>query len=154
MRSRVELYLHFVWATHQWLPLVTPEIEIAVYASILAEAERCRLEVLALNGIPDQVHLVVQKPAAITQSAIMQRVKGVSSTFVRDNVVTPGSRFHWQDGYGVFSFHGAQRGRVIAYVQNQKRYHATGDVRPNWEEDEEVRDVPVRRGGPDQGAGL
>ena len=145
-RSKVELYLHFVWATHRRLPLITPDIEAAVYACILAEAKRCRLEVLALNGMPDHVHLVVQKPATITEADIMRRVKGVSSTFVRDNIVAPGGTFRWQDGYGVFSFHGAQRARVIAYVQNQKRHHATGDVRPAWEEDEEVRDIPAPRG--------
>ncbi len=107
-RSKSEVYLHFVWTTYQRLPLVTPQIEQSVYALIQAEAKNCRVEVLAIGGMPDHVHLVVKKPTTISEAQLMQRVKGVSSTAMRNEAAASGGMFRWQENYGVFSFHKAQ----------------------------------------------
>lgn len=118
---------------------MTPRIEQQVYAAIVNEATRCRVEVLAIGGMPDHIHLVVKKPTTISEAQLMQRVKGVSSTVVRTRVIADEENFRWQENYGVFSFHGAHAGRVVAYVHNQKRHHSADKLRPDWEEpDEEV----------------
>lgn len=111
-RSKTGLYVHFVWATFQRLPLVAPTIEEPLYRCILAEANKLKLELLALGGMPDHVHLVVRKPPMVSESQIMQRIKGVSSTF-------------------------AQADRVVQYVKNQKTRHADNAVWPDWEEIDE-----------------
>jgi REP element-mobilizing transposase RayT len=136
-RSKVVLYLHFVWATYQLLPLITPDIEESVYAVIQAEAKRCGLTVLAIGGMPDHVHLLVRKPATITVAQVMQRIKGVSSTFVRQSVVAPGTVFRWQEHYAVFSFHSSLRDRVVEYVHGQKKHHTMGKLIASLEATEE-----------------
>ena len=45
--------------------------------------------------------------------------------------------FRWQEGYGVFSLGRNQLKHVLAYVQNQKRHHASGKTWPQWEETDE-----------------
>lgn len=133
-RSKAEIYLHFVWATYQRLPLVIEDIEGAVYCAIIAEANRLGAEVLAIGGMPDHVHLVVKKPPTIAESELMRRVKGVSSTYIREHLLAPDTLFRWQENYGVFSFHGRQVESVIAYVQRQKEHHEADRVRAEWEE--------------------
>jgi REP element-mobilizing transposase RayT len=72
--------------------------------------------------MPDHVHLVLKVPAMVSAAGVMQHVKGTSSTFGRDHC---GERrtFGWQDHYGVFSFSGGEKKRIIAYVLNQKTHH-------------------------------
>ena len=88
--------------------------------------------------MPDHIHLVVQMPAKCSPAQLMQRVKGRSSAWARQHLVS-GAFFGWQDGYGVFSFSRSHRQRVIAYVTNQKRHHAAGKLWPEWEQAGEAK---------------
>ena len=136
-RSTSELFVHFVWTTYERYPWIAPSLEERLYASIRAEAIRCGAEVLAVGGMPDHVHLVLRKPPSISESTLMQRIKGVSSTFIRQQILTNGEPFHWQEHYGVFSFHKRHVAQVVAYVNNQKQHHGAQEVRAAWEESDE-----------------
>jgi REP element-mobilizing transposase RayT len=136
-RSKVELYVHFVWATYRRNPWILPEFEQRLYAAIRLEANNCGAEALAIGGMPEHVHLVLKKPPTISESALMQRIKGTSSTIMRQKIIPAGEPFHWQENYGVFSFHVGQADKIIAYVENQKRHHSEGPLRPAWEENDE-----------------
>jgi len=142
-RSKSEIDLHFVWATYRRTPLVTPEWEQAIYASILQETRRQECEVLALGGMPDHIHLALAMPTKSCPATLMRCIKGVSSTFARQRLAQ-GEFFGWQDGYGVYSVCRAHRGTVIAYICSQKQHHAEGTIQPEWEEVDE--ETPVKAG--------
>ena len=131
-QSKAEILLHFLWATYQRRPLVRGEVERAAYASIMAESRRLGCEVIAIGGMPDHVHLVVQVPATVAPSGLMNQAKGVSSALIRSQVL-PGELFGWQDGYAVFSFSRSHRERVATYIRNQRQHHAAGDLWGVWE---------------------
>ena len=136
-RSRSELYVHFVWTTYLGEPMITPQLEPAVYRIILSEVNRRGAETCAIGGTPDHVHLVIKNPPTLSESPIMQRVKGVSSTLLRQSTHPFGGTFRLQSSYGVFSFHRNQLARVVEYVENQKRHHAESTVAAAWEKTEE-----------------
>jgi len=135
-RSKVQMYFHLVWGTWRRQPLVTPEIEREVYRCIEAEVRKSKCVPVAIGGIPDHVHLAVKTPSNIDISKLMQQVKGVSSTFVRDQL-TPGELFRLQEGYAVFSVCPNHIKNVIAYIENQKQHHAEGTLWAEWEETDE-----------------
>lgn len=87
-RNKMEVFLHFVWTTWERRPLISDEIEASLYRCLITQAVTLGAEVLALNGMPDHVHLAVRFPATISIAAFMKQVKGVSSSFVRDNYGT------------------------------------------------------------------
>ncbi|MDW8101156.1 MAG: transposase [Anaerolineae bacterium] len=58
--------------------------------------------VLALNGMPDHVHLVVSFPSTIAIADLVKQVKGVSSHFVNETL-EPEPQFKWQGSYGAFT---------------------------------------------------
>ena len=132
-RSKAEIYLHFVWGTWRREPMVTPEIERAIYRCIEMECGRLRCAVLAVGGMPDHVHLVLRVPTTVSAAQVMKQVKGVSSTFGRGHCGERRS-FGWQDNYAVRSFWPEARDRVVAYVLNQKDHHTKGDLWSDWEE--------------------
>lgn len=143
-RSKSEIYLHFAWATHRRMPLITPEIEPVLYAFITGEACRLGCDLLALGGVADHVHLALRMPAKRSPSQLMQQIKGASSAWVRSTIrptqALATEPFGWQDNYGVFSISRSHLGRVIAYVENQKGHHASGKLWPQWEETDELMD--------------
>jgi putative transposase len=136
-RSISEIYLHLVWATWRREPLVTADIEREVYRCIEQQARDLRCSVLAIGGMPDHIHLAVRIPTYVDAARIAMQTKGVSSTFIRDQLRRD-QLFRWQEGFAVFSFGRNQQGRIIKYITNQKQRHAAGKLWPEWEETTEA----------------
>ncbi len=136
-RNKLEICLHFVWATWDRLPLITEDIEREVYRCLeqACRAEGC--EVLAVGGMPDHIHLLVAGHNTLTPAQLMNHVKGGSSRFVSETL-RPGQWFAWQGNYGCFSISRSHRKGVAEYIQHQKQHHAEGDLWPNAEETSEV----------------
>ena len=58
-------------------------------------------KVLAINGMPDHVHILIGMRPTQSLSDLMQDIKGDSSKWINQRRFVKG-KFHWQDGYGVF----------------------------------------------------
>ena len=147
-RNKAEVYLHFVWATLDKHPLITPAIERRLYRYIISICERRQCLVLAIGGTENHVHLAVTLPTTLTIADLMQEVKGGSSYFVRETL-TPGEFFAWRHGYGVFSFSRSQFKRVTSYIRNQKEHHRQETLWPavealDFDETASVDDSPDR----------
>jgi putative transposase len=127
-----EVFLHVVWTTHSRHPLITPPIERRLHRYISTICTNNNCIVLAINSMPDHVHLAIALPTDISIGDLVHAVKGSSSTFAREKL-TPGEFFGWRDGYSVFSFRRSDAETVVAYIRNQKRHHADGTLWPNAE---------------------
>src|SRR5579871_2602004 len=101
-RSKAEIYHHLVWTTSARAPAITPEVERAIHRCIESEARRIGCDVLAINGMPDHVHLVVKMPTKLSSASLAHQVKGVSSHFLHEKIDGM-AHFRWQAGYAVFS---------------------------------------------------
>ena len=132
-RSKVEVYLHFAWATWHRESLINSTIERPLYRCIEMEAMRMGCKILAIGGIPDHIHLVMKIPSTCAISQLMKHIKGVSSTFARD-LTGNQNYFGWQDNYGVLSISYRNLNKIIQYVQQQKQHHQTGELWPEAEE--------------------
>ncbi|MGI4789333.1 MAG: IS200/IS605 family transposase, partial [Janthinobacterium lividum] len=147
-QSKSEVYLHLVWATLGREAFITSQIERAVYRCIGNEAHRLRCAVLAIDGMPDHVHLCVKMPLGLTVMKLMNQVKGVSSHFVHDQL-SPDLPFRWQEGYSAFSVGPNQVKHILAYIENQKQHHRDNTLQSRWEEtDEEYQPMALRRQSP------
>jgi putative transposase len=132
-RNKLRLYLHLVWATWDRLPLISDALERRLFRCIEAEAHSLDVRVLALNGMPDHVHLVVSLPATLAVADLAKQVKGASSRFVNE-VVQLDTQFKWQGGYGAFTVSQGNLETVVAYVIRQKELHNKGTATSDWEE--------------------
>ena len=80
-------------------------------------------KLLAINGMPDHVHIFFGMRPSQSLAGLMQDVKGSSSQWINKKRFVQG-RFAWQEGYGAFSYGQASTKQVIAYIQNQELHHA------------------------------
>jgi REP element-mobilizing transposase RayT len=131
--NKVVVPLHFVWSTWDRLPLVTQEIERDLYRYISQVCQDDGSPVLAIGGMPDHVHLLVEFPATKTFAQLMHDVKGGSSRFV-SNTLKPGEWFAWQGHYAVFAVSPRDKPKVINYILHQKDRHASNNLWPSVED--------------------
>ncbi len=142
-RSKSEIYLHLVWATGKREPIISSDIERAVHRCIEEQAKSLGCEVLAVNGMPNHVHLAVKIPGKLSASELAKQVKGVSSHFIHERFPQL-ENFAWQEGYAAFSICRSHVKTVIDYVERQKEHHAEGKT---WQSLEEVdEETPGKQG--------
>ncbi|KAM3102455.1 IS200/IS605 family transposase [Phormidesmis sp. 146-12] len=130
-----ELNYHFVWATHQRLPLITPVRETILYHIIKARTHELGGCLHAIGGIADHVHVIVSIPPNIAPAEYVKAVKGRSSRYVNLNHPDLKPKFKWQEEYSVFSVSKRTLNAAIAYVQNQKHHHANNTISQKIEPD-------------------
>jgi putative transposase len=132
-RTQVAVFVHFVWATWDRLPLLTGEVERGVYRTIGAKCQELDAEMVALGGIEDHIHLLVCFPATLTIAELVRSIKGASSHLVTHQISVPGEFFKWQGAYGAFSVSPQQLEQVRNYIMHQREHHALGSLVQEWE---------------------
>jgi putative transposase len=119
------LFYHFVWATRDRLPLITPANRDPIYAAMIAKVDEQRGIVHAINGMPDHVHLVATVPPRIAVAHFIGQIKGASSHLASHlhghGASTP---FAWQAEYGVITVSEYHLPVVVRYVERQQQHHA------------------------------
>ena len=79
-------------------------------------------KLLAINGMPDHVHVFFGMRPTQSLSDLMQDIKGDSSKWINKKGFI-NRRFSWQEGYGAFSYSKSQVDQVINYIRNQEEHH-------------------------------
>ncbi|MBK7340178.1 MAG: IS200/IS605 family transposase [Saprospiraceae bacterium] len=83
-------------------------------------------KVLAINGMPDHIHILFGMRPTQSLSELMQDIKGDSSGWINRMKFTS-SKFSWQGGYGAFSYNKSTIPTVIEYIKNQEEHHRKKD---------------------------
>lgn len=98
-------------------------------------------KVLAINGMPDHVHIFLGMRPSQALSDLMQNIKGDSSLWINQKGFVKG-RFSWQEGYGAFSYSKSHIDRVITYIKNQEIHHRNKSFLEEYHEFLEKFQVP------------
>ncbi len=76
---------------------------------------------LAINSMHDHIHIFFgMHPCDIP--ALVRDIKSDSSRFINENKLSR-FKFHWQEGYGLFSYSMSHRSNVIEYIDKQQEHH-------------------------------
>mgnify|MGYP002725734595 CR=1 FL=1 len=79
-------------------------------------------KLLAINGMPDHIHIFFGMRPIQSLSDLLQDVKGDSSKWINRKGFIQG-KFIWQEGFGGFSYAKSQVDHVIDYIKNQEVHH-------------------------------
>lgn len=77
---------------------------------------------IAINSMPDHLHLFIGFRPNQSLSDLMRMVKGDSSEWINKEKFNP-SIFRWQEGYGAFSYSRSHINDVARYIENQEEHH-------------------------------
>ena len=127
-----QIYIQTVFAVEGRQSLIAPEHKIEIYKYMTTVIQDQKNKVMAINGMPDHVHMLFGLNPDIALSDLVRDVKSASSRLINDNRWVTG-HFNWQRGYGAFSYSKSQVSRVAKYIEDQERHHAKRSFRDEYE---------------------
>lgn len=117
-----QIHIQCVMAVKYRKALIQPEWKDQLQKYMTGIVQNNGHKVLAINNMPDHLHLFFGFRPNQALSDLMRIVKSESTKWINDNHLTP-STFNWQEGYGAFSYSRSHVPRVINYVLNQEHHH-------------------------------
>ncbi len=128
-----QIYLHVVFAVEGRQNLISAEHndELQKYIAGIVSGQKGKL--IAINNLPDHVHVLIGLPPDLALSDLVRDVKAGSSAFIKRKRWVAG-RFSWQEGFGAFSYSRSQLDTVIRYIQSQQKHHARKSFREEYVE--------------------
>ena len=117
-----QIHLQLVFAVQNRIALIHPSWKDELYRYITGIIHTHGHKLIAINGMPDHVHVLIGMQPSQSLSELMQDIKGSSSKWINENRLVPG-KFQWQQGYGAFSYSKSQLPTVINYILNQETHH-------------------------------
>ena len=121
-QSLATLLVHVIFSTKLRANLITPEIESELFSYIGGIVKNNQSVLIAANGTPNHVHLLISIGKNIALSSLIGDIKRDSSKWLKTKDIKF-NNFHWQDGYGAFSIGHSQTDTVKKYIERQKIKH-------------------------------
>ncbi len=127
----IQAYLQYVFAVQGRQNLIRQENEEELYKYITGITKNKGQKLLAVGGMPDHVHLFIGINRSMDIGDFVSAIKSNSSRFINEKKWITG-KFHWQEGYGAFSYSKSHIDRVVKYVLNQKKHHGKRSFREEY----------------------
>jgi len=119
-----QIYIHAVFTVKNRISLIRQEWREELFKYITGIVQNHGHKLIAINGMPDHMHLFVGMNPNQSLSELMQDVKGDSSKWIHEKGFIKG-KFEWQAGYGAFSYSISQIDPVVKYIKTQEQHHKT-----------------------------
>ncbi len=117
-----QLHIQFVFAVKYRASCIHISWKDELYKYITGIIQNNKHKLIAINGMPDHIHILIGLRPGQSISDLMQDIKGNSSKWINEKRFISG-KFEWQEGYGAFSYGKSQLKNVIKYIENQESHH-------------------------------
>jgi len=117
-----QIHIQCVMAVKYRQSLIQPDWKDQLQKYITGVVQNYGHKMLAINNMPDHLHMFFGFRPNQSLADLMRIVKGESSEWINDKQFTP-AVFRWQEGYGAFSYSRSDVKHVINYVDNQEIHH-------------------------------
>jgi REP element-mobilizing transposase RayT len=123
-----KLFYHIVFSTKCRANFITEKIEEELYKYLAGTIRGLGGSCIAVNGMPDHVHLLAILPPKIAVSDALRELKSNSSKWLHETKPALAT-FAWQDGYSAFTVSKSRVDSVCQYIRDQKLHHAQRDYK-------------------------
>jgi len=117
-----QLYIQLVFAVKGRNNFIRYIWEEELYKYITGVVQNDRHKMLAINGMPDHIHIFLGLNPVFSISDLVKDIKRASNNWIQAKGFING-KFEWQAGYGAFSYGRSQIDQVCKYIANQKQRH-------------------------------
>ncbi len=112
-------HFHIVFSTKGRQKLIAKELRPQLWSYMIGICRNVNIVGLAIGGIEDHVHSLVELPPNMTVPKAVNLLKSNSSRWMRRQ----GINFAWQEGYSSFAVSASNIPAVKRYVLNQEVQH-------------------------------
>ena len=117
-----QIYLQLVFAVQDRISFIQSEWKDDLYKYITGIIQNNRHKLIAINGVPNHLHIFIGYQPHQLIPELLQDIKGSSSKWINAKHFVKG-KFIWQEGYGAFSYSHSQIDMVVKYINNQEQHH-------------------------------
>lgn len=117
-----QIHIQCVFAVKFRQSAIQPSWKERLHQYITGIVQNNGHKMIAINSMPDHIHIFFGFRPNQSLSDLMRMVKGDSSEWINQQKFNP-STFRWQEGYGAFSYARSQIRAVAEYIQNQEEHH-------------------------------
>jgi REP element-mobilizing transposase RayT len=126
-----QIHLQFVFAVKYRNGIIHASFKEELYKYISGIIKENNHKLLAINGMPDHLHIFIGMRPSQSISDLLQDIKGSSSKWINEKKFLK-VKFEWQEGYGAFSYSKSHVNNVISYIQNQENHHKKESFREEY----------------------
>jgi len=126
-----QIHIQFVFAVKFRDAVIHSSWKDELYRYMTGIIQNNKHKLIAINGMPDHIHILIGMRPTQSISDLMQDIKGSSSKWINQKGFIKG-KFEWQEGYGAFSYGKSQVKDVIAYIENQEQHHSKKTFRDEY----------------------
>lgn len=116
-----QLYIQVVFSVQGRQSLIKQIWKNELYAYIGGIIANNKSKPLAINGMPDHIHIFFGYNPSVSLPHLVEEIKTSSNKFIKEKYNT--QIFNWQKGYGAFSYSRSHIDSVIKYIANQETHH-------------------------------
>lgn len=117
-----QLRYHIVFGTKLRSRWIDEDLQDPLYRFIRGIIESEGGHMIAINGMPDHIHILSGLKPTVAVSRFLKQIKGSSSHWVNQEFDRD-ETFGWQEGYAAFSVSPSRVGAVRQYIRNQEEHH-------------------------------
>jgi REP element-mobilizing transposase RayT len=117
-----------VFVTKHREPLICEDLERKLHAFLWNKVEELKEQPLMINGMPDQIHVLLKMSPTQNISKLVKDLKGSSSRFMKNAKESQGQCFEWSRGYGAFTVSKKDVDMIAGYIKNHKSHHQKGTI--------------------------
>ena len=117
-----QIYIQIVFAVKNRQALIRPDWEENLYRYTTGVIETRGHKMLAINGMPDHIHIFIGFKPSESLSDLVLEIKNATDDYIKEHKFSR-SAFKWQAGYGAFSYSPSHVDAVCKYILNQKAHH-------------------------------
>jgi len=126
-----QIYVQLIFAVKGRACHINPKWKDELFKYITGIVSIKKQKLIAINGVSDHVHILVGLRPEMSISDLMRDIKSNSSGFINDRKWLK-IKFHWQEGFGAFSYSRSQLSAVINYIRNQEKHHKKKTFREEY----------------------
>lgn len=128
-----QIYIQIVFAVKGRESLIDRSWEEELYKYITGIIKSKGQKLLAINGMPDHIHILIGMKPTCCLSDLVREIKKSSNEFVNERKFSK-FKFQWQEGFGAFSYSHSTLDNVIKYIHNQKEHHKKKTFREEYKD--------------------
>jgi len=122
-QSLSRLWTHLIFSTKDRFPFLTDgQIRRDMHAYLAAVLRSHDCTTLIVDGTNDHVHALFALSRKYSISTVVKEIKRTSSSWIKE-ISGSHQKFHWQNGYGVFSVSQSHLDQVRRYIERQEQHH-------------------------------
>lgn len=118
----VYLFVHVICTVQGREKLLAKPVRKVLFIHMQKEGEEKGLKIVAVNGVEDHMHLLIQLMPAQNLAQVVRSIRAASSAWMNENKLLT-TTFEWEENYHALSVSPSSVKQVKDFIEKQEEHH-------------------------------